>query len=396
MIHPNLVASADWTSIFQFLLIANVTAVAYTYVGYPLLLFGISLCRRRRTVEQGYLPFVSVLIAAYNEERSIGTKIEQTLALDYPPDLMEVLVLSDCSSDHTDDIVRCFTDRRVRLVRIPERHGKTHAQNEGAIIAKGSVLIFSDATTVYHPQALRLLASHYQDPKVGAVTGRNLYFDRGGNSPTGAGTVLFWNYENLIKIMQSRISTLTGCVGCIYSVRTSAYTPLPDDVISDLVQPLKAIQKGYRVAFEGRALAHEETTNSSPEEFAMRVRVVTRGMRGLLTVPDLFNPLKHPWVSFQLISHKVLRWIVPFFLLVAFLSTCFAGESRWVSVAFWLQASFYLLALLPLFAPLHKYWKVLAIPHYFCTLNAAALVSLIELLRGKKYTIWQTVRKAAA
>jgi cellulose synthase/poly-beta-1,6-N-acetylglucosamine synthase-like glycosyltransferase len=390
-----LLAMADWTPMFRFVLIGSAAVIAYTYLGYPLLLLVICVFRHRRNTESGYLPFVSILIAAYNEQEGIGKKIEQTLALDYPSESTEILILSDCSSDQTDEIVRSMADPRVRLIRMPERRGKTHAQNEGVKAARGSILVFSDATTVYHPKALRYLAGHYNDPQVGAVTGRNLYFDPQGNSPTGMGTMLFWNYENLIKVMQSRISTLTGCVGCIYSVRKDAYTPLSDDVISDLVQPLKAIQKGYRVVFEGRALAYEETTLSSPEEFGMRVRVVTRGMRGLLTVPELLMPWKSGWVSFQLLSHKVLRWLVPCFLMMAFVSTCLAGESRWISFAFWLQVCFYAAAVLPFAAPLHKYWKILGIPHYFCTLNAAALVSLIELLRGRKYVVWQTVRKAA-
>src|SRR6202012_1732249 len=126
-------------------------------------------------------------------------------------------------------------------------------------VANGEVLIFSDATTTYHPQALRFLASNYADPKVGAVSGRYQYFDPVGTSPTGLGSVALWNYENYIKMMQSRLFTITGCCGCIYSVRREAYTPLPAEIISDLTQPLQAIQKGYRVVFEDRALAHEET-----------------------------------------------------------------------------------------------------------------------------------------
>src|SRR5262249_11215932 len=156
-----------------------------------------------------------LLIAAYNEAKNIGRKIEHTLALDYPAEKIEVIVLSDCSSDGTDDIVRSFRDPRVRLFRTRRRRGKTHAQNEGVKIAEGEVLVVSDATTIYHPQALRYLATNYQDPTVGAVTGRNHFFDPDESSPTGLGTAAFWNYENIIKSMQSRIHTLSGCVGCI-------------------------------------------------------------------------------------------------------------------------------------------------------------------------------------
>ena len=364
----------------------------YVYVGYPALLALIGAFVHREKPEPDYEPTLSVLIAAYNEQANIGRKIEQTLALDYPADKIEILVLSDGSSDRTDEIVRNYPDPRVRLVRIPERHGKTHAQNEGVRAAKGEVLIFSDATTVYHPMALRYLASNYRDPKVGAASGRYQYFDAEGKSPTGLGTVAFWNYENLIKTMQSRIKTISGCCGCIYSVRRKAYTDLPDDIISDLVQPLWVIQKGYRVAFEDRALAYEETTKGTKEEFRMRVRVVTRGMNGILSVSDLLLPWKYGWVSIQLLSHKVLRWLVSVFLILLFLSSAALYQHPLFRALLLLQMVFYLAAMLSMVFPLHQRWKLLGIPLYFCTLNAAALCSMVELARGRKYVTWQTVR----
>lgn len=371
---------------------AAAIALFYVYVGYPSLLCLIALLRRNRQTEPGYTPGISILIAACNEAASIGQKLEQTLQLKYPPDKMEVLVLSDGSQDGTDEIVSAFTDPRVRLVRIPERRGKTNAQNEGVKDAQGDILIFSDATTIYHPQALEYLAANYQDPKVGAVSGRYQYFDRNQNSPTGLGTIAFWNYENTIKRMQSRISTLSGCCGCIYSVRKSAYTALAPDVISDLVQPLWVIQKGYRVVFEDRALAYEETTESTSEEFAMRVRVITRGMRGLLSVPELLKPWKYPWIAFQLLSHKILRWMVPIFLLLLLSSNLVLMNQPYFRALLILQLSFYMLAGLQTRFPIHRRWKPLGIPLYFCTLNAAAVLGAIDLLRGKKHVIWQPVR----
>jgi cellulose synthase/poly-beta-1,6-N-acetylglucosamine synthase-like glycosyltransferase len=339
-----------------------------------------------------YTPRLSILIAAYNEEAGIRRKIEHTLALDYPADLIEILVLSDGSTDRTDAIVESFRDSRVRLLRVAGRKGKTNAQNEGVKIARGEVLIFSDATTIYHSQALRYLASNYADPKVGAVSGRYQYFDGGGRSPTGLGTIAFWNYENLIKRMQSRIYTITGCCGCIYTVRREAYSALAPDVISDLVQPLHVIRRGYRVVFEDRALAYEETTQSTSEEFSMRVRVITRGINGLLSIPDLLTPWKFAWVSFQLWSHKVLRWLVAPFLVVLLASNFFLWQGSYYASFLIGQVGFYLVALLSLVLPIHRRWKPLGIPLYFCTLNAAALCSLIEVLRRKKYVVWETVR----
>ena len=364
----------------------------YVYAGYPLLLAAISLFVRRPRADVGYTPRISVLIAAYNEEEAIERKIQQTLALDYPQEKLEVLVLSDCSTDRTDEIVKAFPDTRVRLVRMPDRRGKTFAQNIGVKEAMGEVIIFSDATAIYHPKALLYLACNYQDASVGAVSGRYQYFDPGEQSPTGLGSVAFWNYENLIKKLQSRIRTITGCCGCIYSVRKAAYTELPADIISDLVQPLQAIRKGYRVLFEDRALAYEETTQSTSEEFSMRVRVVTRAMRGLLSVSDLLKPWQFAWPAFQLWSHKIMRWMVPLFLIALLLANSLLLDSSFYRFTLAAQLFFYAAALLNMLLPLHRQWKPLGIPLFFCTLNAAALVSMLEICRGRKYVTWQTVR----
>ena len=381
MIHPALLLLAMAASL-----------LFYVYLGYPLLVTALSLLRRPRRSDPGCTPTLSVLIAAHNEESGIEKKLIETIRLDYPPEQLEILVLSDGSTDRTDQIVTSFPDPRVRLVRVEPRRGKTNAQNFGVREAKGDVLVFSDATTIYHKQALRKLAANYKDPRVGAVSGRYQYFDAAGNSPTGLGSVAFWNYENLIKQAQSRLATISGCCGCIYSVRRDLYTDLNPDIISDLVQPLWVIQKGFAVVFEADALAYEETTQSTGEEFSMRVRVVTRGMRGLLSVPDLFKPWKHPWICFQLVSHKVLRWLVPVFLLVALLANLALVSRPFFAFTLAAQVLFYLLALLARCVPIHRTWKVLGVPLFFCTLNAAALVSLFKLVRGQKYTVWQPVR----
>jgi cellulose synthase/poly-beta-1,6-N-acetylglucosamine synthase-like glycosyltransferase len=364
----------------------------YVYAGYPLLLALIGLFVRRPQTEAGYTPRISVLIAAYNEEEAIERKIQQTLALEYPHEKLEVLVLSDCSTDRTEEIVKAFPDSRVRLVRMPDRRGKTFAQNVGVKEATGEVIIFSDATAIYHVKALLYLACNYQDASVGAVSGRYQYFDPGEQSPTGLGSVAFWNYENLIKKLQSSISTITGCCGCIYSVRKEVYTELPADIISDLVQPLQAIRKGYRVVFEDRALAYEETTQSTSEEFSMRVRVVTRAMRGLLSVSDLLKPWKFAWPAFQLWSRKIMRWMVPLFLIAILAANLALIDFRFYRFTLAVQLFFYAAALLNMLLPLHRQWKPLGIPLFFCTLNAAALVSMLEICRGRKYVTWQTVR----
>ncbi|MGA7792916.1 MAG: glycosyltransferase family 2 protein [Candidatus Acidiferrales bacterium] len=366
--------------------------VFYISVGYPVLLVLVGMIRRQPRAGLGYLPTVSILIAAFNEEVSIQNKLEQTLALDYPADRIEIIVLSDGSTDRTDEIVRRFSDPRVRLLRVPDRKGKTYVQNLGVDVARGEVLIFSDATTVYDSLALQYLACNFADPRVGAASGRFHYFDGDETSPTGIGTIAYWTYETVIKRMQSRISTISGCSGCIYAIRRAVYTPLCPEVISDLVQPLWAIQKGYRVVFEDRALAREATTRSSGQEFSMRVRVVTRGMRGILSVPTLLNPFKHSWVSFQLISHKILRWLVPVFLMMVLIGSGALWHQPFYRILFVSQCAFYAFGLLTLIVPLHRVWGPLGIPLYFCTINAAAFCSVFEAARGRKHVVWETVR----
>jgi cellulose synthase/poly-beta-1,6-N-acetylglucosamine synthase-like glycosyltransferase len=370
--------------------------MAYTYLGYPIFIAILAQFFPRRRYVPDFLPFISVLIAAHNEEQDIEWKLKETLNLDYPADKMEVLVLSDASTDRTDAIVKSFADPRVRLVRPQHRLGKTGVQNFGVSQARGEVLFFSDATTHYHRMALRFMASNYIDPRVGAVGGRNMYFDATG-SPTGAGTIAFWNYENQVKCNQSRIHTITGCSGSIYSVRKSVYTALPDDIISDLVQPLMVVRQGYRVIFEDRAIGYEDTTHTTREEFRMRVRVITRGMRGLLSVPDLLNPLKRPWIALQLLSHKVLRWLAPFeLILLLLLSGLLAGASVAMKFVFLGQLVFYLWALFSSVVHVERLFRPAAIPLYFCTLNLAALASMVEVVRGKRYVVWETVRNASA
>lgn len=367
--------------------------VFYVYLGYPLLLAALSVFFWRRQPEPDYTPSISVLIAAYNEAANIERKVIQTLQLDYPAEKIEVIVISDCSTDGTDEIVKGIADPRVRLLRIPRRGGKTNAQNQGALEAKGEILVFSDATTVYHPMALRYLVSNYRDSSVGAVSGCYQYFDEVGSSPTGLGTIVFWNYENLIKKFQSQIKIISGCCGCIYSVRKSAYTALDPDIISDLVQPLMVLKQGLRVVFEDRALAYEETTQTNSDEFSMRVRVVTRAIRGILEVSELLNPFRYGWISFQLLSHKVLRWLVVFFLIGIFLSNLALLNSSFYLYVFIAQGLLYGSALVSLVLPLQKVSKLLTVPLYFCIVNAAALVSVIELVRGRRHVVWETVRR---
>lgn len=372
---------------------APLAVLLYAFIGYPILLVVIGLFRRRDPVEPGYTPQVSVIIAAYNEGASIETKIRETLRLRYPEDKLDVVVVSDGSTDQTNSVVEDYRDSRVRLLRIANRCGKTHAQNEAVKHCRGEILVFSDATAIYDRDALAYLTAHYTDPTVGAVSGRYLYFNEGCTSPTEFGSNTFWNYENVIKYFQSRISTLTGCSGCIYSVRRSLYVPLPDSACSDLIEPLHIIARGRRVAFEDRAVAYEKTTRTVEAEFLMRVRVATHGLTGLIRGAGLLRLSRRPWIAFQLISHKFLRWAAPFCLISILYSSAVLSDEPLYRWAFLSQVAFYSVGLIGLVLPLHRYWRPLGLPLYFCTLNAAALISIVQALRGERYVIWNTARQ---
>ncbi len=369
-------------------------AVLYTYAGYIALIPILGLLFRSPVDRKEINPRVTVLITAYNEEKDIRRKLEETLSLDYSKEMMEVLVASDGSTDRTDEIVREFASRGVILKRVEGRVGKTATQNEAVKIASGEVIIFSDVTTSYSKGALRKIVRNYNDPTVGAVSGRYEYVNPTG-APVGAGTILFWKYENFIKNMQTRIKTITGCCGCIYSVRKEAYVPLPPDIISDLVEPLKVIENGYRVVFEPEAIAYEETTEKTAEEFSMRIRVINRAMRGIMYASQLLNPFKYPFVSFQLISHKVLRWLVPFFLIGLISSNLFLVGTHWFyNLMFAGQMVCYSAALAGLITDRLGYKiKAFAIPLYFCVVNYASLLAFFKTLKGHKSVTWETVRK---
>jgi cellulose synthase/poly-beta-1,6-N-acetylglucosamine synthase-like glycosyltransferase len=367
--------------------------IFFTYIGYSLVILVMSRVLYSPVIRAPIEPRVTYLITAYNEEKNIASKLEQTLSLDYPREKLEIIVASDGSTDRTDEIVAQFSDRGVRLIRVEGRVGKTATQNQAVSQANGEIVIFSDATTRYEHSAIRNIVRNYADPSVGAVSGRYEYFNPTG-AAIGTGSILFWKYENLIKTLQTRIKTITGCCGCIYSVRREAYAPLPADIISDLVEPLKVLEKGYRIVFEPEAVAFEETTEKTREEFNMRVRVITRGMRGLLYMKCLFNPMRYSFVAFQLFSHKVLRWFIPLFMVVALLSNLFLADMSFYRMTLLLQLVFYFFASSGLAA--EKFGiqvRLLSVPLYFMTVNMASVVAMHRVWKGHKAVTWETVRK---
>jgi glycosyltransferase involved in cell wall biosynthesis len=370
-----------------------VGAMAYVYVGYPFLLFLVSRLVHRRVAKAPITPTVTMVIAAYNEEQAIAGKLDNSLALDYPPELLDILVASDGSKDGTNRIVREYEVRhpgRVTLLDLP-RGGKTVGQNRAADVARGEILVFSDATTMYDPQAVRAMVANYADPLVGSVGG-DVRYVREGEEASAKGRQMYWSYEASIRRWESQIFTVIGATGCIYSMRKSLYTHLDPAAISDFVQPARALIKGYRSVVEDDATCYEVAESKQMgDELRRRARVVNRGIRGVGFMTEVLNPFQHPFLLFQIISHRLLRWSIPFLLIGAFVSNAFLLDAPFYQLTFALQLAFYGGALAALVLDrLGVRPRGLFVPLYFCLVNLAPLIAVWSLLKGEKKIVWET------
>jgi cellulose synthase/poly-beta-1,6-N-acetylglucosamine synthase-like glycosyltransferase len=370
------------------------TALFYTYVGYPLLLFIVGRLRPLTVKRAELMPTVTVIITAYNEERDLAAKLENTLALDYPRELMEVIVSSDCSTDRTDDIVRQFAARGVRLHRQPQRLGKTAAQNAAVEQARGDIILFSDATSMYQPDVVRAMMPSFADPMVGCIAGRLIYLDP-TDSRVGRGARSYWSYETFLKKQESRACSLIGASGCLYAVRRSAYVPLYPEACSDFIIATKMVEQGLRAVYEPGAVCTEETNRRTDKEMKMRVRVIAQTFTDLWRHRAMMNPLRSGFYAVQLLSHKVMRYFVPFFLLANLAaSAALAPRSLFFLAALTAQLGCYLSALVAwMLERVGVHNRLLALPQYFVLANIASLIALSQFLRGERYAHWEPLRE---
>jgi cellulose synthase/poly-beta-1,6-N-acetylglucosamine synthase-like glycosyltransferase len=373
---------------------SSVTALAYTYAGYPLLLLLVSKFRSRPVQRALWTPTVSIIISAYNEERDLATKLENTLALDYPEDHLEIIVSSDCSTDRTDEIARSFASRGVRFYRQPERLGKTAGQNAAVEQARGEIILFSDATTHYNPDVLRAMVPSFADPTVGCVAGRLIYVDPTASS-VGRGARSYWGYETFLKQHESRVCSLIGASGCLYAVRRSAYVPLYHEACSDFIIATKMVEQGLRAVFETDAVCTEDTNRRTDKELGMRVRVITQTFTDLWRHRSMLNPLRSGFYAVQLWSHKVMRYMVPLFLVgVLICSWLLIERSPFFAAVFFAQLFFYALAALGwALEHLGVHSRLLALPHYFVIANLASLLAFFKFLSGERYASWEPARE---
>lgn len=372
-----------------------VCLLGYVYVGYPLVVYIVSAIFPRDVHRADIEPRVTVLITAFNEQAALPAKLENTLAIDYPSDKLEILVASDGSTDGTDEIATEWASRGVRLFRQEGRVGKTETQNNAVKKATGEIILFSDATTMYREDVFRRLLPSFADETVGCVAGRLIYVDAARTS-VGKGAQRYWNYETWLKIAESRACSLIGASGCLYAVRKSAYEPMYPEACSDFLICTTVYRKGMRSVFAPEAVCFEQTNRRSDDELRMRVRVISQTFTDLWRNRDMLYPAKSGFFAIELLSHKVLRYAVPFILCAFFLaSIVLASSSTFYASALLVHLLFYSLAFAGwLLERAGRRLHLLAMPLYFVLANLASVLGFYKFLRGETYARWEPIREA--
>ena len=375
---------------------SSLVLIGVTYVLYPALMW---LAGRRRLSQQSALPArqdwptVTLVIAAYNEEAVIGAKIENSLALDYPRDRLEVMVVSDASTDRTDEIVRSYAGQGVVLARQSVRRGKSAGLTSAVPGARGELLVFSDANSMYRPDAVKQLVMPFEDETTGYVVGAQTYVTDEASSVSRSET-LYWNVELAIKAGESRFSSVVGGDGAIFALRKALFEPLLDDDISDFVTPLRIVAQGYRGVFQPSAVCTEETAQDYGGEFRRKVRIINQALHGVLRARQALNPWRTGLFAFQLFFHKVVRWFVPYLLLLFFASSLFLTVlgGGWIyTLALAAQLLAYALAWQFSRTP-QRALPLASLCFYFCLANLAALQATLGVMTGRSISTWTPER----
>ena len=372
-------------------------SILYCYFGYPLCLRVVTKVFARPVRKEKMQPSISVILSVHNEEDVIQKKIENLLDLDYPKTKLEILIGSDGSDDKTNAIVKSLKSRKVKLFEFTERRGKMLTLNDLVKHAKNEVLVFTDARQKFDKDAVQQLVNNFADNKVGCVSGELMFSTKEGS--TSKGINLYWNYEKFLRSQESQIHSMLGATGAIYAMRKELYVPIPVNVVlDDMYVPLKVIEKGYRAIFDGSAKAYDEIAESPKEEYRRKARTLYGNYQIFGIFPNLFNPFTSP-VAFQLFSHKLLRVLVPIFMVLLVFVNYFLIWHAFYYLTFLCQLIFYTMAVIGAYTRyekegiLGKIARVCYIPYVFCLLNFSALVGLLRYVNSSQEITWQKARK---
>lgn len=370
--------------------------VIHSYIIYPLIV--LVWASAKESVPPGTtseLPSISLLMSVYNEEKVIAGKLRNLAGIEYPREKIEILIGSDCSADNTLQFIESLAPVNTRIFHFEERRGKTAVLNDLAAAAKNDILVFSDANTFYYPDALEKMALNFSDHQVGGVCG-NLSLEASATNSGGVAEAAYWRYENAIKQSEGKIKTTFGATGAIYAIRRELFKPLRTDrlVADDFLIPLHVVRMGYRIQYEAGARCWEETGATTGNEFQRKIRIGAAIFNGLPEIIPLLHP-RHGFISFGLVSHKLIRWIVPYLLMVLFLTSIWlSGASapyRWFLYG---QLLFVCLAVIGyILDRRNKPIMFFTMPYYFMVANAGLLAGFVRFLRGTQKAVWSVKRR---
>jgi biofilm PGA synthesis N-glycosyltransferase PgaC len=380
---------------------AGITTVGYAYIGYAIVIYLLSKARRAYRAPapqiEADLPIVTFIVAAYNEAAIIEEKITNTLELDYPGDKLEILFVTDGSTDETPEIIGRYP--RFRLFHSPVRRGKIHAVNRVMKSVRATIVIFSDANSNLNKAAVKNIVRHYQCENVGGVAGEKKIYVRNKEDASGAGEGLYWKYESFLKRKDSDVFSVVGAAGELFSIRTELYEPPPENmIIEDFYLSLRVAARGYRFIYEPEAVAMETASLSVGEEWKRKVRICAGGFQAMLQLRYLLNPFKYGILSLQYFSHRVLRWtLAPVFLPLVLISNTWLAIDGGVLYRslLGLQLSFYGIALLGFLLRNHKISaRGFFVPFYFSVMNVSVYAGFFRFLRGKQSVLWEKARRS--
>ena len=378
--------------------------VFYTFAGYGIFLYILIYIKRAfkgkrlvPVIDDHSLPYCTLVVAAYNEERFISEKINNTLNLNYPAGKLNFVFITDGSTDKTPDLIKHH--EQIRLLHQAKRDGKIAAVHRAMTFVNSEIVVFTDANTLLNRDAIKLICRHYADKNVGAVAGEKRVQIGDSADASSAGEGFYWKYESALKKWDSELYSVVGAAGELFSVKRSLYQDVHEDaILDDFMMSMEIALKGYRIIYEPEAYATETASENVTEELKRKIRIAAGGIQSILWLSQLFNVFKYPVLSFQYISHRVLRWTVtPFLLLLVFILNAFlafkAGE-LFYCLLFLAQIFFYSLAVLGLIMEKrHIRIKALFIPYYFCVMNYAVLMGIIRYINKNQTSVWEKSRR---
>ncbi len=382
--------------------------IFYTYLGYGILLFSILSLRRFLGFGKParsnalYEPEVTLFCAAYNEKDFVDAKVKNSNSLEYPEEKVHQIWITDGSDDGTPDLLEKY--KGVEVFHEPERAGKIAAMNRGMQFVKTPIVIFSDGNTLLGKESIRRIVNLFSNPKVGCVSGEKRIFDKEKDNAVG-NEGIYWKYESILKKWDAELYSVVGAAGELFAIRTALYQHVEaDTLLDDFVVSLRIAQQGYTIQYDPEAYAIENSSENVKEELKRKIRIAAGGIQSIVRLRELLNIFKYRTLSFQYISHRVLRWtLAPLGLLIAFVSNFFlalnvgiTNFSSIYSLIFWAQIAFYLAAFAGWFFENRKIKvKLFFIPYYFFIMNLAVYLGFVRYLKGSQSVKWERAKRGS-